>query len=179
MQLIIINVHSGCDAPFSLDHALVCRKGGLIIQRHNEVRDAVGDLAALVWGRVISEPVVRDALVDSEALIADLGVRGVWEPQAIALFDIHVVDTDARSYLSHSPSTVLALAEAEKKRKYCDACTERHATFTPLCFSVDGLVGDEAACFLKHLGRSLSMTWEHHYGEVIRWLGARLTFALV
>ena len=24
-------------------------------------------------------------------------------------------------------------------------------------FSIDGLVGDEAACFLKHLGRSLSV----------------------
>ena len=97
----------------------------------------------------------------------------------MALFDIRVVDTDARSYLSHSPSAVLASAEAEKKRKYCDACTECRATFTPLCFSVDGLVGDKAACLLKHLGRSLSSTWERHYGEVIRWLRAPLAFALV
>ena len=74
---------------------------------------------------------------------------------------------------------MLASAEAEKKRKYCDACTEHRATFTPLCFSVDGLAGDEAACFLKHLGRSLAVTWERHYGEVIRWLRARLAFALV
>ena len=87
--------------------------------------------------------------------------------------------SDARSYLSYSPSAVLASAEVEKKRKYCDACTERRATFTPLCFSVDGLVGGEAACFLKHLGRSLSSTWERHYGEVIRWLRVRLAFALV
>ena len=28
----------GCGAPFLLDHVLVCRKGGLIIQHHNEVR---------------------------------------------------------------------------------------------------------------------------------------------
>ena len=74
---------------------------------------------------------------------------------------------------------VLALAEAEKKRKYCDACTERRATFTPLCSSVDGLAGDEDACFLKHLGRSLAVTWEGYYGEVIRWLQACLAFALV
>ena len=176
----LLNVPSNCDgcgSPFSLNHALICRKGGLIIQRHNEVRDAVGDLAALVWGRVVSELVVRDASVDGKALIADLGARGVWEPQAMALFDIRVVDTDARSYLSHSP--VAVLASAEKKRKYCDACTECRATFTPLCFSVDGLAGDEAACFLKHLGRSLAVTWECHYGEVIRWLQARLAFALV
>ena len=132
-----------------------------------------------MWHRVVPEPVVRDTFVDGEALIADLGARVVWEPQAMALFDIRVVDTDAKSYLSHSPVAVLASAEAEKKRKYCDACTERRATFTPLCFSVDGLVGDEAACFLKHLGRSLSVTWEHHYGEVIRWLWVRLAFTLV
>ena len=47
----LLNVPSscnGCAAPFSLDHALVCRKGGLIIQCHNKVRDTVGDLAALV-----------------------------------------------------------------------------------------------------------------------------------
>ena len=48
-----------------------------------------------------------------------------------------------------------------------------------MCFSVDGLAGDEAACFLKHLGRSLAVTWECHYGEVIRWLRARLAFALI
>ena len=47
-----------------------------------------------------------------------------------------------------------------------------HTTFTPLCFSVDGLVGDEAACFLKHLARGLSVTLEHHYGKVMRWLWA-------
>ena len=49
----LLNIPSGCDGcgtPFSLDHALVCRKGGLITQRHDEVRGAVGDLAALVWG---------------------------------------------------------------------------------------------------------------------------------
>jgi len=82
-QKPLLNVPSGCDgcgAPFSLDHALICRKVGLIIQRHNEVRGAVGDLATLVLGQVVSEPVVRDISADSEALIADLGARGVWEP---------------------------------------------------------------------------------------------------
>ena len=28
----------GCGSPSSLDHFLICRKGGLIIQRHNEIR---------------------------------------------------------------------------------------------------------------------------------------------
>ena len=90
-----------------------------------------------------------------------------------------MVDTDDKSYLLHFPVAVLASAETEKKRKYCDSCTECCATFTLLCFSVDGLVGVKAACFLKHLGRSLSVTWEHHYGKLIGWLRARLVFALI
>ena len=37
-----------CGGDFSLTHhALDCCKGGLVRQRHNEVRDALGDLAAL------------------------------------------------------------------------------------------------------------------------------------
>ena len=32
---------------------------------------------------------------------------------------------------------------------------------------------------MKHLGRSLSLTWECHNGEVIRWLRAHLAFTLV
>ena len=66
---------------------------------------------------MVSELTVWDALVVSEALIADIDAREVWEPQAMALFDICADDTNASSYLSHSPGTthVLASDEAEKK----------------------------------------------------------------
>ena len=90
------------------------------------------------------------------ALIADLGVRGVWQSQSMALFDISVVDTDALSYLSYSPTAVLASAEAEKKQKYCAASLDCRVTFTPLCFSVSGLAGDEAN---SHFLRYLALYW--------------------
>ena len=51
----------GCGAQFSLGHALDCKKGGLITQRHNEVRDALGDIAALTYKEVVREPLVREA----------------------------------------------------------------------------------------------------------------------
>ena len=51
----------GCSAPFDLTHALSCRKGGLVTQCHNEVRDAFGDLASLAWNQVMKEPVVKEA----------------------------------------------------------------------------------------------------------------------
>jgi hypothetical protein len=32
---------------FTLRHALECKKGGLVISRHNEMRDELSDLASL------------------------------------------------------------------------------------------------------------------------------------
>ena len=40
-------------------HAIDCKKGGLVTQRYNEVRDALGDIAALAYKEVTREPVVR------------------------------------------------------------------------------------------------------------------------
>ena len=51
----------GCGAPFDLTHALDCKKGGLVTQRHNEVRDALGDIAGMACREVIRAPIVRDA----------------------------------------------------------------------------------------------------------------------
>ena len=48
-------------SSFDLEHALACRNGGLVIQRHNEVRDVIGDLASLVWYQLKREPIVREA----------------------------------------------------------------------------------------------------------------------
>ena len=63
-----------------------------------------GDLSSLVWKQVQKEPIVCESTIDdstSEILIADLRVRGVWEPQVDVIFDVRVVDTDAPSYCSH------------------------------------------------------------------------------
>ena len=86
----------GCGEVFSLTHALNFRKGGLVIQHHNEIRDAIGDLASIVY----KEPVVQEAndACGVPSLIADLSIRGVWQPQTVALFDIRVIDTDAPSF---------------------------------------------------------------------------------
>ena len=56
-------------------------------------------MAALVWPQVIREPVVQedDPASGDPGLHLDLGIRGVWQPQVEALFDIHVIDTDAPS----------------------------------------------------------------------------------
>ena len=138
-----------------------------------------GDLASLVWSPVTREPVVRDGSTGADILIADLCVQGVWEPQTEALFDIRVVDTDARSYRTRPPRDVLSTAKGEKKRKYLQACQDRHATFTPLCVSVDGMLGSESEFFVKRLSDFLAAEWERPYSVIIGWVRARLSFAIL
>ena len=72
------------------------------------------------------------------------------------MFDIRVVDTDARSYCACSPRDVLGTAEGEKKHKYLQTCQDRRATFTPLCVSVDGMLDSKAKFFVKRLGDFLA-----------------------
>ena len=50
----------GCGESFTLQLGLDCPKGGLIIQRYNEIRDCLGDMAVLVWLQGIREPVVQE-----------------------------------------------------------------------------------------------------------------------
>ena len=47
----------GCGASLTMQHALDCKVGGLVIQRHNEIRDCIGDIAAIlkVWTQVVRD----------------------------------------------------------------------------------------------------------------------------
>ena len=157
------------------------QKGGLIIQRHNEIRDLIHDLTSLVWKQVVREPVVQYNSSDPprDILVADVGVRGVWQPQATALFDVRVVDSDAPSYSSKSPQSVLKTAKREKKNKYVKACESCHASFIPLCMTVDGLLGEELQSFLNHLADRLAAKWNKQYHLVLSWIKTKLSFALV
>jgi hypothetical protein len=154
----------------------------LVILRHNEIRDAVGDLADLVWHQVHREPIVQEANDDTgtPALVADLGIRGVWEPQTLALLDIRVINTDAESYVHRAVQDVLSTAEKEKKKKYHQqACDNRRANFTPFVTSVDGALGREAKSLVKLLSQRLADKWQRPYSSVLNWTRTRLSFAII
>ena len=171
----------GCGDSPTFSHALDCKKGGLVIQRQNEIRDALEDLVAMGFKEVVREPIVKEAddTVDSPALIADLSARGVWQPQTVALLDVRVVDNDAQSYSSRPVSAILSSAELEKKNKYTAAAESRRASFTPFVVSVDGVFGCEATCFLKRVAERLSFIWNKPYSNVMGWAKVRLHFAII
>ncbi|EJK58078.1 hypothetical protein THAOC_21822 [Thalassiosira oceanica] len=51
----------GCGATFTVEHALTCKKGGLVVMRHDDCRDEFGDIAskATTPSRVTTEPLIH------------------------------------------------------------------------------------------------------------------------
>ena len=49
-----------CGDQFNVDHAVVCRRGGFIIQRHSELRDLEAEMLSMVCNDVEIEPVVQE-----------------------------------------------------------------------------------------------------------------------
>jgi len=93
--------------------------------------------------------------------------------------DIKVVDTDARSNHACNPCDVLSSTEGKKKCKYLQACQDRRTTFTPLCVSVDSMLGSEVEFFVKRIGGFLAAKWERPYNVVMGWVRAHLSFAIL
>ena len=167
----VLDLCEGCGSPFSLSHPVSCRKSGLVIQHHNEVRDVIRDLASLVWGQIKCEPVVKkaDNKYGTQALVADLAVRGIWLPQAKALFDIRVSDTDAQSYRNHSPREVLQSAEREKKAStQLLVRSDVHFLHHYAVQLTECLVMRQK--FFKRIGDNLALKWDISYREVMEWL---------
>ena len=114
-----------CGCSFTVDHAMICQRGCLIIQRHNEIRDLEADLLDMVCYDVAIEPTLqplageelnRGANTAPDARL-DVHCRGFWERQGAAFFDIRVCHPNADSYKELSPKQIYKLHEDEKKRK--------------------------------------------------------------
>ena len=90
---------------FNVDHTMVCRRSGFIIQRHNELRDLEAEILSMVCNDVEIEPVLqeitggtlnRDANRAPDARL-DINARGVWERQRTAFFNVRVCHPNAGS----------------------------------------------------------------------------------
>eukprot|EP00957_Ditylum_brightwellii_P130855 9981946-Ditylum_brightwellii.AAC.1 len=54
-------------------------------------------------------------------LYRDLLIWHLWKCQINTIIDIHITNTDAKSYISHPLESVLARQEKERKAKYLQA----------------------------------------------------------
>ncbi|CAH3018770.1 unnamed protein product [Porites evermanni] len=177
-----------CGDLFTVDHAMVCRHGGLIIQRHNEIRDLEAEMLRMVCTDVETEPVLQE--ITGEELNRgankapdarlDVHARGFWDRQQSAFFDVRVCHPNADSYRELSPKQIFQLHENEKKRQYSRRVLEvEQGTFTPLVFTSTGGMADECKRFHSRLAELLALKKGDDYATTISWIRAKVSFAIL
>ena len=77
---------------------MICRRGGFIIQRHNELRDLEAEMLKMVCNDIQIEPVLQE--INGEVLTPgtnraadarlDIHTRGFWERQGSTFFYVRV-----------------------------------------------------------------------------------------
>ena len=148
---------------------MICKRGGFVIQRHNELRDLEAELLSTVYKDVQVEPVLQQ--VTGETLNRgtnrapdarlDIRARGFWKRQRSAFFDVRVCHPNADSCREQNPEQIYKQHENEKKRQYGSRVMEvEQGTFTPLMFSSTGRMGAECKLHHKRLVELLALKKE-------------------
>lgn len=177
-----------CGEVFTVDHAMICKRGGFVIQRHNELRDLEAELLRTVCSDVEAEPVLQD--ISGEQLSRgankaqdarlDIHARGFWEPQRSAFFDVRVCHPNAESYKDLEPQQIYRMHENEKKRQYSRRVLDiEHGTFTPLVFTTTGGMGQECLRYHSRLAELIALKKGEQYAKTISWIRAKTSFALL
>ena len=174
-----------CEKPFTLTHAMNCQRGGFVINRHDKMRNFEANLLNQVC---TDEPPLqptnghsftRSANTQRDARL-DVRAKGFWRESQNAFFDVRITNADCDSQVDKDISSVLKKHEKEKKRQYNARVMEvEHGTFTPLVFSIKGVMGQECQIFHKALAEKLAQKSGERYDEVTRLIRVKLSFLIL
>ena len=177
-----------CGEVFNTDHAMICRRGGFIIQRHNEVRNLEAQMLNMVCYDFEVEPVLQE--ITGEMLPRgvnkapdarlDIHARGFWDRQSSAFFDVRVCHPNAESYKDLSPEQIYCQHENGKKRSCAKIVMEiAQGTFTPLVFSTTEGMAEECRRYHCRLAQLLAMKKGEHYSTTVAWVRTKVSFAIL
>ena len=179
-------------AALFICHALDCKKGGLVLACHNELRDGVSNLASKAFtpthlcedpkfftGHDVrggkSKSKVKGTLPKYEGeMKGDLLIRYLWIQGTDSIHDMCVANADAASHQSQNPKKCLETAERRKNKKYLHTCLNRCRHFSNFFASVDGLLVVEAEVTLKCISSRLATKWKESYSHTCGYMNSRV-----
>ena len=131
--------------------------------------------------QIISEPILQESNEneDLEGLRADWSVRGFWDSQRTALFDVCIFNADASSLKNQPLQSVFNAKKNMKKSKYCKAAAARRASFTPVIASCEAILDNEAEIYVKRLATIMSKNWKTSYSRVLSYVRARFQICII
>ena len=177
-----------CGDSFNLQHALSCPQGGLVITRHNEMRNLTSEILGKGCKNVVIEPLLtlltgKEFPKSSNTInqtSTDVSARGLWINGQTAFCDVRVFNPLARCHLHHSLSAVHKKNENEKERKYNQRILQvEHGSFTPIVFQCFGGMSWECSRFFLHTAERLANRGKQPKSKISAWIKARLNFALI
>ena len=178
-----------CGADYDLNHAMICKTGGFISMRHDEVRDLTVKMLKEVCVDVTSEPSLLrlegeqlqylTANTSPEARV-DLSARGFWIRGQRAYCDIRIFDPMARCYKRKTLLDAHKKNEDEKLRAYGERIQQvDQGSFTPLVFTTSGGMGPMAKRFYARLAETLAEKKQQPKSYIVAWMRCRLSFSLL
>ena len=178
-----------CGEPYNVDHSRICKRGGFICIRHDEVRDLTASMLRETCQDVTIEPKLLP--LDGEQLAhgtanssnearVDISARGFWTRGEKAFMDIRIFDPMANSYIGSTIEAAHKKNEGEKNRAYRERIINiDHGSFTPLVFTTSGGMGPRAKVFYARLADNLAEKKHQPRNHIIAWMRCRLSFSLL
>ncbi len=177
-----------CGNTFTITHAMNCHRGGFINNRHDNIRNYEASLLKKVCNDVQIEPPLqpcdgfnfRPSVNTKPDARSDVRARDYFRDGQNSFFDIQVTNADCASNVNKPIKSVLKSKETAKKTEYNVRIMEvEHGTFTPLIFSVKGVMGPECQSFHKILAGKISEKTGERYDEVTRMIRVKLSFKIM
>ena len=167
---------------------MICKKGGFISLRHNDLRDITYELLSEVCKGVendtILQPLTGETLKYQTAKTEnntrlDVSALGFWCRDRRAFFDVRVFDPVAPSHAHQSLDAAHSKQENEKCRQYEDRILHvEHASFTPLVFTIAGGMSKCTKKFFSRLGEMLAEKRLQPKSNVSSWISFILSPAI-
>ena len=175
-----------CGQKYHTTHALNCKKGGFVMIRHNSIRDYEGNLLSKVHTDVETVPSLQPVEgeivngIPGDNARSDVRARGVWRDSQKVFFDVRITNTNSASQHNVKTEKVLLRHEKEKKRQYNRRIMNiEHGIFTPLLFSVSGVLSKECSMFHKHMAEKIAKKFNESYEKVITVIRYKLSFIIL
>ena len=116
--------YCACGEVFTVNHALSCKKGGFIAQRHDTIRDLLTSPISKVCRNVETEPLLqpldnqvfnRQSTVMSREARLDMKAGAFWSPGVTAFFDVRVTHINSRSNQGKHTATIFKEHETRRR----------------------------------------------------------------
>lgn len=178
-----------CGMDNSTDHTMICKRGGFISIRHDEVRDLTANMLKEVCTDVCVEPelinlqgeILQHGTANrQDRARVDVSARGFWVRGQRAFFDVRIFDPMAPTYRGSTLDAAHKKNEQEKNRAYAERIIQvEQGSFTPLVFTTSGGMSPRAKCFYSRLAEVIAEKKQQPRSQVMAWIRCRLSFSLL